>query len=166
MVIVLKFFPPSQVKVITTHFAMKRNWDDIKWIFKPDGTLRDIYVHDVTISDWELLIDFLNLNYTIRFGEDEAPQIDKEYVIQYLGDEMGNMDCKTLKIDFNGINIHCHFFLSNEIEFDVDPKEFNTIKDFETIERFMVSVGKILQRQVTLTAENSPEFPLFKTHHS
>ena len=39
---------------------MTRIWDDIKWIFELDGSLRDIYVQDVTLSDWETLIDFLN----------------------------------------------------------------------------------------------------------
>lgn len=38
----------------------------------------------------------------------------------------------------------------------------NSINDFEQIEKFMTSISKILQEQVTLTAENTPEFPLFK----
>ena len=60
---------------------MTRNWNDIKWIFEPDGSLRDIYVQDVTLSDWEELIDFLNLNYDIKFGEDEQNQIEKEQIV-------------------------------------------------------------------------------------
>ena len=147
---------------VTTHFKMTRNWNDIKWIFEPDGSLRDIYVQDVTISDWENLIDFLNLNYDIKFGENEKNQIDKEYVIQYLKDETGEMESKSLKIDFNGVNFHSYFFLSDQIEFDIDPREIKTIKDFESIEKFMVSINKTLKNQVTLTGENSPEFPLFK----
>ena len=141
---------------------MTRNWNDIKWIFEPDGSLRDIYVQDVTLSDWEKLIDFLNLNYNIIFGEDEKNQIDKDYVIKYLKDETGEMESKSLKIDFNGVNFHCYFFLPDQIEFDIDPKEIKTINDFESIETFMVSISKTLKNQVTLTGENSPEFPLFK----
>jgi len=141
---------------------MTRNWNDINWIFEPDGSLRDIYVQDVTISDWENLIDFLNLNYNIKFGENENNQIDKEYVIQYLKDETGEMERKSLKIDFNGVNFHCYFFLPDQIEFDIDPREIKTINDFESIEKFMVSISKTLKNQVTLTGENSPEFPLFK----
>lgn len=141
---------------------MTRNWNDIKWIFEPDGSLRDIYVQDVTISDWENLIDFLNLNYDIKFSEDEKNKIDKEYVIKYLKDETGEMESKSLKIDFNGVNFHCYFFLPDQIEFDIDPREIKTINDFESIEKFMVSISKTLKNQVTLTGENSPEFPLFK----
>lgn len=141
---------------------MTRNWNDIKWIFEPDGALRDIYVQDVTLSDWEKLIDFLNLNYDIKFGEDEKNQIDKDYVIKYLKDETGEMESKSLKIDFNGVNFHCYFFLPNQIEFDIDPRKIKTVSDFESIEKFMISISKMLKNQVTLTGENSPEFPLFK----
>ena len=141
---------------------MTRNWNDIKWIFEPDGSLRDIYVQDVTLNDWEKLIDFLNSNYDIKFGEDKSNQIDKEYVIKYLKDETGEMESKALKIDYDGINIHCYFFLPDQIEFDIDPKEIKTIMDFESIEKFMVSVSKTLKNQITLTGENSQEFPLFK----
>ena len=147
---------------VTTHFKMTRNWKDIKWIFEPDGSLRDIYVQDVTLSDWETLIDFLNLNYDIKFGEDEQNQIDKEYMTKYLKDETGDMESKSLKIDFNEVNFHCYFFLPDQIEFDIDPREIKTINDFESIEKFMVSISKSLKNQVTLTEENSPEFPLFK----
>jgi len=38
----------------------------------------------------------------------------------------------------------------------------NSLSDFELIEKFMTSISETLQEQVTLTAENSPEFPLFK----
>ena len=41
-----------------------QDWDDIKWIFELDGTLRDIYVQEVSIIDWENLIDLLNKRYS------------------------------------------------------------------------------------------------------
>lgn len=141
---------------------MTRNWKDIKWIFEPDGSLRDIYIQDVTLSDWEILIDFLNLTYDLKFGQDGKNQIDKEYIIKYLNDETGKMEGKSLEIYFNGLIFHCYFFLPNQIEFDIDPNEIQTINDFESIEKFMMSISKTLKNQVTLTSENSPEFPLLK----
>ena len=72
------------------------------------------------------------------------------------------MESKSLKIDFNGVNFHCYFFLPDQIEFDIDPREIKTVTDFESIEKFMISISKTLKNQVTLTGENSPEFPLFK----
>jgi len=139
---------------------MNRIWDDIKWIFEPDGSLRDIYIQDVVIRDWEKLIDFLNITFDLKFGDNN--KIDKEYVIRYLGDKTGKMECKSLSIDINGITIKCYFFLSDQIEFDIDPNEIKSLEHFEAIESFMTSISKTLHNQVTLTDENTPKFPLIK----
>ena len=113
---------------------MKRNWDDIKWIFDIDGALRDIYVQEVSISDWEKLIDLLNEEYSVRYvitDEVRNPnQIDKDYVIKFLTDETGEMDSPFVSIDIGGIQINCHFFLTDQIEFDFNPKQINSIEDF------------------------------------
>ncbi len=145
---------------------MKRNWDDIKWIFGIDGALRDIYVQEVSISDWEKLIDLLNEEYSVRYvitDEVRNPnQIDKDYVIKFLTDETGEMDSPFVSIDIGGIQINCHFFLTDQIEFDFNPKQINSIEDFEKVKKFMETVSQSLRNQVTLTGENSPKFPLIK----
>ena len=149
---------------------MKRNWHDIKWLFKPDGFLIDIYVQEVSICDWEKLIDLLNSKYSLRTEisgvETNPDQIDKEYAINYLIDESGEMEGKSVMIDLNKIGLNCHFFLPDQIEFDIDPKEINSIEDFQEIEKFMEVISKILDNQVTLTGENSPEFPLVKIDYN
>ena len=77
-------------------------------------------------------------------------------------DTSREMETKSLTIHLGQIKINCHFFLVEEIEFDIDPKEINSISDFEILEDFMTSISEALQVQITLTVENSPEFPLFK----
>jgi len=135
-------------------------WSDIEWIFEPDGSLRDIYVQDVSLNDWEKLIDHLNDNFNLKYSDKDY--IDKDYVLNYLQDQKGEMECKSLCVNIASIKVNCHFFLSEQIEFDCDPDEINSIKDFEAIETFMSSVSSVLGQQVTLTGENSPEFPLIK----
>ncbi|MBF9254650.1 hypothetical protein I2I11_15200 [Pontibacter sp. 172403-2] len=145
---------------------MKRNWEDIKWIFEPDGSLRDIYVQNVSISDWEKLIDLLNENYPLKYGitgeARSASQIDKQDVISFLTDRTGEMYCRSTTVDVGGVHANCHFFLSEQIEFDIDPKEISSVEDFEKVEKFMQSISWALEQQVTLTDENTPEFPLIK----
>ena len=141
---------------------MKKNWEDIKWIFEVDGSLRDIYVQDVSIEDWEKLIDFLNENYPLKYHPGEENQIENDYIIRKLTDESGEMELKSVSIDLGEIDANCYFFLSDQIEFDIDPKEIKSINDFEKIERFMKSISKILKNQVTLTGENNIKFPLIK----
>ena len=142
---------------------MTQNWENIKWIFEPDGwLLRDIYIQDVTLSDWEQLIDFLNLTYNLKFGEEELIQIDKEYVINYLTDNTGEIESKILRIDLDGIDVHCYFFLQDEIQFDIVPKDIKSFSDFGKLEEFMTAISKLLRKQITLTGENCPKFPLIK----
>lgn len=139
---------------------MTCKWNDIKWIFEPDGSLRDIYVQDISLRDWEKLIDHLNSNFNLTYSDTD--KIDKEYVLEYLRDTSGEMESKSLTIHLGQIKVNCHFFLSEQIEFDIDPKEVKSLSDFEQIEKFMISISEIIQEQITLTGENSPEFPLFK----
>ena len=141
---------------------MARNWDELKWIFEPDGSLLDIYVQDVTQKDWEALIDLLNTQYELTFGEEESTQIDKEYAVRFLNDTSGKLEFKWTKIYINGICIICHFTLINQIELDISPVEIKTLEDYEYIEQFMIAVSKTLKNQVILTGESQPEFPLIK----
>lgn len=141
---------------------MKYYWNDIKWIFEPDGSLRDIYIQDITLADWGLLIDHLNSQYKLKFGNDGDSKIDKVYILNYLNDDAGIMEFKLLKIFLGDITINCHFFLKEQIEFDFDPIEINSMHDYEVLEQFMNSISKVLKNQVSLTEENTPELPLIK----
>lgn len=145
---------------------MKRNWKDIKWIFEPDGALRDIYVQEVSLNDWRKVIDLINQNYKVNYGDTgeykDTNQIDKDYVIEYLTDETGEIESKSASISLGKIWINCHFFLEDQIEFDIDPKEVKSIEDFELIEDFMLEISKSIDNQITLTDENNPKFPLIK----
>ena len=43
-------------------------WQKInKSIYYKDGSLRDIYIHDTTVHDWNKWIDYVNENFKIKF---------------------------------------------------------------------------------------------------
>ncbi len=151
---------------VTTHLrATLRNWKNIKWIFEKDGALRDIYVQNATISDWERVVELLNSEYKLTFGVYEDNLTDKiefEYVKTMFADETGELETKSATIDLNGIVVKCYFFLENQIEFDINPTEIKTESDFNKITDFMKSVSAKLEKQITLCGENQPEFPLIK----
>lgn len=140
---------------------MKRKWRSVRSVFEPEGSLRDIYIRDVTLVEWAKLIDHLNTHYCIKFGDDKRAQIDKEYVINHLSDDTRSMEHRLLIIALNNINVHCNYSVINEIEFDIDPKEINSIEDFESIEAFMISVSRTLKKKVILTGEADPEYPIY-----
>lgn len=78
------------------------NWEEIKWIFKPDGSLLDIYIKKVDIEDWKNIIDFLNNNYSIKFGKHGQNiiinKIDKEYVTKLLTSDNENLESRIASI--------------------------------------------------------------------
>ena len=145
---------------------MTRNWNDIKWIFEADGALRDIYVQEVTLNDWRYVIDLINKKYKVNYGNTgehkDTNLIDKDYVIEYLTDETEKVQSKSATISLGKIRLNCHFFLKDQIEFDIDPKEVTSIKEFELLEDFMIEISKSIDNQITLTDENNPKFPLIK----
>lgn len=145
---------------------MANNWDEINWIFEPDGALRDIYVENVTIEDWKVLMDYLNLNHVIKYGPTGENQIinkiDKKYLIQMLNDETGKMEGKTVSIIIDSIIINNHFFSVDEIEFDIDPREINSFENYIKVINFMNLISQILGKPLILTGENQKEFPLIE----
>ncbi|WP_347175524.1 hypothetical protein [Polaribacter uvawellassae] len=145
--------------------ATLRNWNNIEWIFEKDGALRDIYVQNATISDWEKVVDLLNSEYQLTFGVYEDNLIDKidfGYVKTMFADETGELETKSATVDLNGIVVKCYFFLENQIEFDINPTEIKTESEFNKITDFMKSISSKLEKQITLCGENQPEFPLIK----
>ncbi|QOW09873.1 hypothetical protein Q73A0000_05600 [Kaistella flava (ex Peng et al. 2021)] len=142
-----------------------RNWKNIEWIFEKDGALRDIYVQNATISDWQNVVDLLNSEYKLTFGvwgDNLTDKIDFEVVKIMFADETGELEIKSATIDLNGIIIKCYFFLENQIEFDINPAEIKTELEFNKISNFMKSISLKLEKQITLCGENQPEFPLIK----
>ncbi|AWI26827.1 hypothetical protein [Flavobacterium pallidum] len=143
---------------------MTYNWNDIKWIFEPDGALRDIYVTNINVDDWKNLIDFLNNEFVIRFGitqhNFQLNKIDKNYALQYLTSRTDQMESKTISIILDDILINCHLFSNSEIEFDIDPTEIKSETELNKIIAFMKSISKQLRKQIFLTGENDQEFPL------
>ena len=142
-----------------------RNWKNIEWIFEKDGALRDIYVQNATISDWEKVVDLLNSEYKLTFGvyeENLTDKIDFEFVKTMFADETRELETKSATIDLSGIVVKCFFFLENQIEFDINPTEIKTELEFNKVTDFMESISTKLEKQITLCGENQPEFPLIK----
>ena len=141
---------------------MKKNWEDIKWIFEPDGALRDIYVQDVGQSDYRKLINLLNSQYKLKFGGEYSNQIDFDYIQKMWNDETGKIETKSLTINLEGITVKSHFFIPEQIEFDIQPRQISQLSDFDKVLNFMENISKVVGKQVTLTNENRIEFSLIK----
>ena len=139
---------------------MNYNWENVKWIFKSDGLLRDIYVQNTSLNDWGKLMDLLNSEFKLKWFSENT--IDKNRVYLHLQDETGEVENSTVSIQIENIKINCHFFLIEQIEFNISPHEIKTQSDLEKILSFMTKVSSTLNKQITLTGENEANFPLIK----
>ncbi|EMJ94521.1 hypothetical protein [Leptospira alstonii] len=138
-----------------------KDWENHQWIFEPDGSLLDIYVQDVGLSEWIQLIKFLNQDFGLKFfrGDEDAfeSNIDQDYVVDKLS---GKIDTGALAhIFLKNIQVNCHFFILNEIEFDVRPKDIGSEEHFVELFEFIYSICKLLNKEIILTPENTPMAP-------
>jgi hypothetical protein len=95
-------------------------WSVVAEGFEPDGALRDIYVHDATVADWQAALDYVRasravLQFTIDGQPAELPGTAvKIFPIRERASPL-------LSFDVEGINVNCRFFTATEIEFDLQP---------------------------------------------
>jgi hypothetical protein len=89
-----------------------------------DGSWRDIYILDTTLSDWQRLGSWLRTGpYPIEFSlNNVATSLPTDVVSIFRKRNKANI---LLKVDVDGVIAQCHFFWPKEIEFDIDPREVN-----------------------------------------
>ncbi len=132
-----------------------------KDIFYIDGSLRDIYVLGSNEQDWQVLLNFLRLEtYSIEFFvEGELRPLSAR--IQDIFAQAHDYGVH-LRIDEAHLALHCHFFTSKEIEFDLNPRDFHNEQQVLRLLDFIRTIGRLLNREIILTPENLSTVPLFR----
>lgn len=129
-------------------------------VFFSDRSLRDIYILNVDLDDWQKTFDWINLSHwSVAFYKDgqliQCAETDVSYFF-----EAKESNTMLMSIEINGVKINCNFFSKDEIEFDIDPKEIRSILEANAVIEFMKNLSKTLDKECILTEENSPEKPL------
>jgi hypothetical protein len=132
--------------------------EECKQDFEWDGALRDIYVFQTTLQDWQTLSDFLRLNFELEYSIDGKEQpfpklVSEVFAVRAQANTLLNFQAG--KILFS-----CHFFTPGEIEFDLDPRNIKTQSDLDVLLDFMRQAGNSVCKPVVLTVENTPEIPI------
>jgi hypothetical protein len=53
-------------------------WEELKkYIYHADGSLRDIYIRDVTTDDWKHWVEYVNANYPVEFKVESRQNSNK-----------------------------------------------------------------------------------------
>lgn len=141
------------------------NWRELKdKIYYWDGSWRDIYVLQTNRVDWKIWVDYVNKNYRIDWFKSKADkdenQIDFSVIEEFWS---GDEDlCSTARVLIDKIQINAHFFDDNEMENDIDPREFNSIDDHNKLIKYMSDISILLDKEIILTPENEHETVLLK----
>jgi len=132
------------------------SWEELKRrIYHEDGSLRDIYIRNITPDDWKRWVDYVNSSYVVDFEVGNTVRrnkIDFEVVVAYWKGQ--EHQCPSASIHIGNIIVKTYFFVENEIENDIAPKEITTLQDHERIIEYLKNISKLLGRPVELTEEN------------
>jgi len=132
------------------------NWKNLKQhVYHEDGSLRDIYIRNVTPAHWRLWVEYVNGNYLVDFkigGNVKGDKIDFDAVKTYWQDPY--QACPSASIYVGEIIVNTFFFDGNEIENDITPKEIKSVANHEQLLHYLMNVSLLLGKPVILTEEN------------
>lgn len=142
---------------------MIATWDNVKDRFAWDGGVRDIYVLETTLADWQSFLDWLHrLPYSVTLSVDgidaSLPAAADEVF------EMAREACLLMALNLSGIQIHCHFFAQSELELDLDPRQIGA-QQLPDLLGFLAGLGDELHKDVQLTYENDRGKPFLVYDH-
>ena len=144
---------------------METSWEELKErVYFEDGTLRDVYVFDVTRGDWADWAEFVNASYEVEFIDRESettePRIDFEAVKDYWTGRSALVKMASVKL--GKVKVNCHFFTPDEFECDIAPEEFTALEDHERFIEYLKKLSELFDKKVLLSEEGAPEFGLLE----
>jgi hypothetical protein len=134
---------------------MKPNFHDIAGLWECDGSLRDIYVQDTETVHWDRFDRLLNqYECTYRFDGVALPFPGSRSV---LANREGS---HVLSILLNGpAVVCCHFFIPEQLELDISPKEITGPLQHEQVLSFVQNLAEALELPADITPENCEQNP-------
>ncbi|TNC10550.1 hypothetical protein FF100_23110 [Methylobacterium terricola] len=131
-------------------------WSRIAAAFNYHGALLDIYVLETSHQDWARVWDLLRakperLTFEID-GQAKPPPAEVAEVFNFYPARSVLVSYRLGKQRLN-----CHFFTEEEIEFDLDPRDVDSLLEADRLVGFLNALGRATMKEVLLTVENSPD---------
>jgi hypothetical protein len=131
-------------------------WSVVADAFQPDGALRDIYVQGATLAEWQAALELLRANYApLQFTIDRQPAELPAEVSQIF--PIWERASPLMNFDVGGIDVACHFFTPDEIEFDLQPEDVTGPERLAAVASFLRDLALAVQKPAILTMESMPE---------
>lgn len=127
---------------------------DVPNLWNRDGSLRDIYFTDTGLEHWEkFLLSIQEFQYQYSFDGNAQEILSIEAI---FSNREGH---HILSIYIGGVTVNCHFFVVEEIELDIDPREVKGQLEHEAILKFIETLAMAIDRPASLAPENSFKTP-------
>ncbi len=140
-------------------------WSELKEnVYFEDGSLRDIYIKDVSEQDWAKFVDYLGENNHIEWFNHLKCVSESKPNFQTILEQFqfGVEAVPPIKIFISTLQINAHIFSEDEIECTIDPKEFQSIEDHDILVSFLKKISSEINKTIIVAPENMPEFVLFE----
>jgi hypothetical protein len=131
------------------------DWSQIAADFTPDGSLRDIYILGTSVDDWALVWNFLTASDRLAFDVDGIARTPPADVREAFALHASHSVTACYRLGEQRLN--CHFFVVEEVEFDLDPRDVHGLVEAEQLGQLLLDLGRMTSKEVRLTAENEPE---------
>lgn len=147
-------YPASSAEYVTLAIMNVPSLTEIPGLWETDGSLRDIYVENTMSGDWFLFLEHARAwdgAYTFQGKPAAWPSVEAIF-------ESRNRS-HLLVVPIHGVNLHCHFFVSSEIEMDIDPRQVKLPEQHDAVLGFVKSLACKLNKPIAVTPENGQNVP-------
>lgn len=136
-------------------------WDAVRDEFTFDGSWRDIYILGTDMSAWQRMLDALKAaQYDLSYYR-ESRLVELPARAEDAFPMEGECD-RMLSVRFSGLLANCHFFMPDEIEFDLDPREMSGQPQLDGLFGFMRCLAESVGSDAILCPENCSQIVIFR----
>jgi hypothetical protein len=134
---------------------MTVSWTDVAPDFVRDGSLRDLYVFETELRDWDVVLALIGARYQpLAFSVDgRAARLPAAAAEAFA---LRSEATPLLMFQIGGLNVACHFFTPDQIELNLLPEEVNGPERLESVVELLRGLARATRKVAVLTEEGSP----------
>ena len=132
---------------------MKRpTFNEPRDLWQQDGSLRDVHLFGTSESDWRAFFEIAT-RYPHQYSFNGVARPLSGLLTIFANREGSHL----LGVTIGNALVNCHFFVSTEIELDIDPRSVVDEATHQGVLQFLELLSLSTGKALRLTAENSEE---------
>jgi len=138
--------------------TMRPTWELLESEFEWDGSWRDLYIHETSISDWQRFLGWVAGHYPTELDIDgQVKGIPPDAAEIFTWTQTASVG---LRVEVHPLLVVVNFFSESEIEMTIDPREVRSQAELDVLVGFMQGMARAVAKPVKMTPENGPEYPI------